>query len=88
MEICFVLEDDFSVVVKFLWVIFEDRVEVDYDYIFNRFNDWLVELKWFVFVVVIKDCVVGFWIFVIVNEGKSLVCEVEMIYLDFCCDDF
>ena len=80
-------EDDFSAVVKLSRATFEDRAEADHDYIPNRFNDWLVEPKRSAFVAVIKDRVVGFRTFAIVNEGKSSVCEAEMIHPDFRRDD-
>lgn len=81
------LEDDLPAIVKLSRTTFDDRTEADHDYTPNRFNDWLVQPKRSVFVAVIKDRIVGFRTFAIVNEGRSSVCDAEFAHPDFRRDD-
>lgn len=67
LEICFVFVVDYDVVVEFFCVIYEDKVDEDYDYIFNRFYGWFLECKWVVFVVEMDEKIVGLWSYVVVN---------------------
>lgn len=67
LEICFVFVVDYDVVVEFFCVIYEDKVDEDYDYIFNRFYGCFLECKWVVFVVEMDEKIVGLWSYVVVN---------------------
>lgn len=51
VEICFVFLGDYDVVVEFFCVIYENKGDEDYDFIFIRFNGWFMEFKRVVFVV-------------------------------------
>lgn len=79
LEVRLASEDDLDAVMKLARAIYEDRHEGDHDFTPNRFNDWLTEPKRSVFVAEIKDRVVGFRTFAIVNAGRSSMCDAEKI---------
>ena len=83
LEIRPALESDFDAVINLSRVTYEDRLEAEHDCIPHKFKDWLTEPKRSAFVADLRGRIVGFRTFIIVNEGRSSVCDVEKIHPQF-----
>ena len=72
-------ESDLDSVLELSRAICEIPSDEDHDFVANRFRAWLTEPKRSVFVAEVGDKIVGLRTFVIVNEGRSSVCDAERI---------
>jgi len=76
-------ESDLDAVMKLCRAIYEHKDEMDHECIPLKFSGWLTEPKRSVFVAQMKDRIVGFRTFAIVNDGRSSVCDAEKIHPQF-----